>query len=463
MNRLVFQLSGALDQYGNQQVQLALVEPDIYGSQAVPFTCTGHEPAFAGINGGAQAGNDVVRTAGRLLYDSLVSHPQLRQYLCTALQTVLPDRYPVFVKIATRDVEGLPWETLCSPDDDFLGLDERWAVGRIVSSIRNPLLQPLLFEPPLRLAAVLSCLRVDAGEEWRSLRAAAAGAGARGLGVEVLVVVSEAALYDQIHAEVQKGGPPGVQVQVELVPPVLADLQRLVSDFHPHILHFFCHGSAAGGGQLQLAIKSDWDIATSGSSLIVEAREIRAFTAPADDPPWLVLLNCCESAASPGQQPLQSLASKLVSDGGIPAVVGMREPVLSDDATVFTKALYERLFNELTTSSDARTQSLDWAQLVVQARMSLAKRRNGIALSDAAAKTKEWTLPVVYVCPAEFKLTVPSAGASARPRPSKRARHEIEALRRLLTQLPPDTTPPALLSDIESRIWTLTNGLGAES
>ena len=40
MNRLVFQLSGAVDRYGDQQVQLALIEPDIYNSPTVPFTCT---------------------------------------------------------------------------------------------------------------------------------------------------------------------------------------------------------------------------------------------------------------------------------------------------------------------------------------------------------------------------------------------------------------------------------------
>src|SRR5947199_5244489 len=112
---------------------------------------------------------------------------------------------------------------LCSPGDDCLGQGERWAVGRIVSPVRTAP-QPV-FQPPLRLAVVLSCLGVPASDEWLTLQKAAAQAD--GLGVELLVVVSEATLYDQIDAQIQVGSHPNVQLK--LVPPDLADLQQLVS------------------------------------------------------------------------------------------------------------------------------------------------------------------------------------------------------------------------------------------
>src|SRR5262249_32794850 len=158
------------------------------------------------------------------------------QYLTTALQTQAPQRYPVYVEIATgTGIEALPWETLCSPAGDYLGLDERWAVGRIVDGPGQ--LAPLWhFAPPLRIAAVLACLGVEAADEWRALRETVA---ASGLDVRVLAVVSEEELYDQIQAEIAAGAG---WAQVALVPVQLDQLQRLVAGFRPHALHFFCHG-----------------------------------------------------------------------------------------------------------------------------------------------------------------------------------------------------------------------------
>ena len=121
------------------------------------------------------------------------------------------------------------------------------------------------------------------------------------------------------------------------------------------------------------------------------------------------MLNCCEGAGAGPEPDSQSLALSLALEGIAPAVVGMREPVVSDTANLLTKALYTKLLTDLAARIDAAGQSpqpVDWPHLVVAARDRLARTRHGLLLSQAAASTKEWTLPVIYVRPDEFNLQV---------------------------------------------------------
>jgi hypothetical protein len=203
------------------------------------------------------------------------------------------------------------------------------------------------------------------------------------------------------------------------------------------------------------------------SSITVEPREIRAFTAPTDDRPWLVVLNCCESAAADGAEDVQSIALRLVVDGAVPAVVGMREPVRSNDANLFTRAFYGRLLGELKTRTTAATSDadpIDWAQLVVQARTELARKHPGLIFSQAAASTKEWTMPVVYMRPTPFTLRLAPAGPPPGPPGGvltpRALRLQIEALRGMLAQLPPDDPSQALSDDIEQQLASLTQQPG---
>ncbi|MEZ5114641.1 MAG: CHAT domain-containing protein [Candidatus Nanopelagicales bacterium] len=463
MNRLVFQLADSVAPGdGSAYVALSLAEPRVFGSPALPFPVTANDPPYAALVGGVLPEHGVL-DAGRALYDALLVHPHLQQALQSALQTQPPARFPVLVEIATgAGAEALPWETLCAPSGDFLGLDERWAVGRVVAG-PGPTPTEWFLRAPLRVAAVLSCLGVEAAGEWAALRDGLAAAP--GLGTEVLAVVSEESLHAQITAEALPG------VRVELVPSDVGDLQRLVAEFHPHVLHFFCHGSTEGTAHLQVAVKSDWVTGTPERSLLVEAREIRAFTRPTDDPPWVVVLNCCRSAAGSETAQLESLALKLVYDAGVPAVVGMREPVLSDDASVFSAAFYRRLATDLAARLDGTVpaeQPWDWAALVVEARTRLARRMPGLTLSAAAAATKEWSLPVVYTRP-EPLLVRPGHPGEPAPGPqvapadpeqaARAARLELQALQALAGGLPPEA-PDGLRSDIAARIAELTAGLG---
>lgn len=398
MTRLVFRVLGGQEN-GTPAWQTQLEEPPLLGRLPVPLGCTGQEAEFAALLGSVAAA-DAVRAAGRRLYDAIVSNADVAPLLTAALQVQPPERYPVFVELATTGAEALPWEAICSPAGDFLGLDERWAVGRMVDSL-SPLEPVWRFTPPLRIAAVLSCLGVPAAAEWEALRDACTQDG---LAKEVLVLVSEISLEEEIRTN----APPGFSV--EFVPSDVADLQARIQAFKPHVLHLFCHGSAIGESpHLQIAVKTDWAAGTTVSTHLLEADEVRQFTARTDNLPWVVVLNSCETATAEGPESAQSVALDLVYRGGIPAVIGMREAVRSDDATLFTEAFYHQLFPELArrvAGVGGDGAPLDWAPLVVDARRRLVKKHHG--LLAAAGAGKEWTLPVVYTRPLSFAVQGPA-------------------------------------------------------
>jgi hypothetical protein len=165
VNELVLQVQGAVDLDERPYVAITLKRPPVFGSRTRPLGCTGDEPQFTALRQ-AVLDADAIRLAGRFLFDAVVRHPEVADTLAAALRTDHAERYPIFVEIATgAGVETLPWEAMCSPAGDFLGLDERFALGRIVerAGLARPFWQ---FQPPLRIAAVLSCLNVPAAGEW---------------------------------------------------------------------------------------------------------------------------------------------------------------------------------------------------------------------------------------------------------------------------------------------------------
>lgn len=502
MNRLVIQLHGAVAPDGSPYMAIALEEPVVQNTIDRPFPCRADEAAFTALSAAVLAA-DSVKAAGGRLYEAITAHPDVGQYLQTALQA--HERYPVFIEINTNEgAEALPWEALCSPAGDYLGLDARWSLARMVQP-GYPAPPPFYtLEPPLRVAAVLSCLGVPADGELKALRDAVQG----NPHVKLLVIASEEQLVVGLQAEIDAGTAPEVEA-VRLVPGDLGELKQMVSDFGPHVLHFFCHGSAEGTPHLRLALKSDWESANPTSGLLAEVRDFDGFTRATDDLPWLVVLNCCEGAAAGVAREAQSLALGLAATGFAPAVLGMREPIVSDTANLVTRALYRSLFAEVLGRAalppGQPAPPVDWPQLVVAARDRLARTYDGLVLSQAAASTKEWTLPVVYVRPEPFDLLVvphdaqqpaeeppapppgpppppPSgpphdalgpppmsvpvpAGPAGPPVPdgderAREARLEIETLRALLSALPPGQAAE-LREEAQHRIDVLSAQLGA--
>jgi hypothetical protein len=460
MNRIVIQLAGSVGPNGESFTSISLEEPRVFGSQALAFPCTASDPVFKALNA-AQLNDRSVKLAGDWLFQALAMHPQIHQYLRTALQAAVGSRYPVFIEIDTSaGAEALPWEALCSPEGHFLGLDERWALARMVEPQTSASPSFYRLTPPIRIAAVLSCLGISAAGELAALRESIQSAGASL--AKVLVIASEEQLILELQSEMDKGTAPEV-TRVELMPAELSALQSLISDFGPHVLHLFCHGSLQGSPHVALAFKSDWEAANPTAGLLAEAGDFHGFTRAADDDlPWLIVLNCCEGAGVAAAADSQSLALSLALEGVAPVVVGMREPVVSDTANLLTKALYSKLLADLADrirTAGQSPQPVDWPYVVVAARDKLARTHDGLVRSQAAACTKEWTLPVVYVRPDQFNLQV--GGGLADKTAGRAARLQIEALQQLVANLPPDQAGE-LKADAEARIAQLSALLGVE-
>lgn len=401
MTRVVFSIVEMPGADGVMRLGIQLKEPpELPRPQPEPLGLDANDAAFQALRGVPPEG--AVRAAGRLLYDALTHNSPVARQLSAAQLVQPPDRRPVFVELATTDGENFPWEALCNNEGRFLGLDERWAVGRIVETV-VPVDGYRHFDPPLRVAAVLSCLGVPAVDEWIALRTALESSA---LPIDVLVLVSE----DVLHTEIAETAPDWVHV--EYVPSTVVEMQSRLQQFNAHVLHMFCHGlSTETSPHLQVATRADW-LTGQTSSLMVESGDIGGFNPPVDALPWLVVLNSCETASATGAEAAGSVALNLIYYEGIPAVVGMREPVRSDDATLFTHAFYVQLLPEFAglLTSPNLPEPVDWARLLVNARAQLADQYEPL---DAQRGTKkEWTLPVVYTRPSVFTIQASAAPAA---------------------------------------------------
>ena len=93
MNRIVFQLGSAMAPDGMPFLSISLEEPPVFGSYAMPFTCQASDPASAAPRAAVVA-QDSIKLAGGTLFTAVSAHPDVQQYLQTALQTAVGGRYP---------------------------------------------------------------------------------------------------------------------------------------------------------------------------------------------------------------------------------------------------------------------------------------------------------------------------------------------------------------------------------
>ena len=126
-----------------------------------------------------------------------------------------------------------------------------------------------------------------------------------------------------------------------------ADLLDGITKFRPHIVHFSGHSN-----EDLIVFERDIDAPHEDGQIVMAATFARAIAAT-DDPPALVLLNACNSAAQ---------IDNLV-DGGVPFAIGMSDTIADGDAIVFAVQFY---------ASIANGQSVQSAHLAGQAALELA-------------------------------------------------------------------------------------------
>jgi hypothetical protein len=329
---------------------------------------------------------------GKMLRQALRKHEGIAGVLDNLACAAPGDVIPIYVKLSEGDAELITWETLCDIQDKFVALDRRWPIGRITDPASTRSRNTPLFRFPIRFLAVISALGIKSQlREWRHLRDAVHDARLGGLDIQLRVLVGEQAMYDAISAEIAAGllwaEVASIRGSGSLV---MADIKK----WKPNVVHFFCHGRSDAAAQcIELATASDYlDETTLRGSVTIPVDQLVNLGVELDNP-WLMTLNCCESAQAGGD--LLSIAHQVVSTA-FPAAVAMLEPVDASDAHEFTRALYGSLFAELEKVSNALelapTVEFEWAYVMHDARVAI----NQLHHSDSANQ-KEWALPALYV------------------------------------------------------------------
>lgn len=389
---------------GSPVVRLLISEPT-EASGMWPFECTESDAEFVALVDGV--GVEPVASAGRRLLSAITANEGPAGVLTSAfgIPADLGSYHPIYIDLGgALPFQELPWEALCREDGGFLAL-QQWPVGRMLNSRASPV-KVRKFQPPLKIAAVLSCLGVSAVEEWEALKTAVDNSP---LPIDLLLLLSETALVTEIN----KLALPWVTV--DLVPSDRLDLAAKITSHAPHILHFFCHGDTAGSPHLNVATSVDWLNRTGPSTHWLTARTIRGLVQPPAEPPWAIVLNACSSADTGHFSGAQSLAADLVREHGIQAVVGMIEPVLSGDAARFAGSFYTSLFRAVHSmffaGDDAAPPGgngervLDWATLTVEPRTILSQEPPDEDFA-AAARRKQWIRPALTVRRDPFRLEI---------------------------------------------------------
>lgn len=164
-------------------------------------------------------------------------------------------------------------------------------------------------------------------------------------------------------------------IELDVRPAATAsDLLDGITKFRPHVVHFSGHSS-----EDLIVFEHDTDAPHHGHA--VTARAFSHAIAATDDPPLLVLLNACNSAAQ---------ISQLVADV-TPFAIGMTDSIADGDAINYAAQFY---------ASVANGQSIRSAHLAGQAALELAGL-NGPELPTLAAAPGVDPATTILVWPAD--------------------------------------------------------------
>ena len=376
--------------------------------------------------------DELVKAVGEAIHAALSQHPGVAQALDRAANVPGDQVHPMHLLTSAMEAESIPWEALHHPTGRFLGLDERFAISRAVSTGGGRLERQ--HDAPLRIAAVLAAADRDARGEWEAMHDAIT---ASGLETHVTLFLSQL----DFLGEVQAAGE--ARVDARPVPPAKDELIAALEAVRPHVVHVYSHGSGEAGGYLEVDGAGDFD----DQKLYLEPADLARLREEA----WLIVLDACEGATATSG--VHSLAYTLV-ERGVPAAIGMREVIASTDASTFCRAFYTAalgaLAQELTPGSDV---VVDWARYLSIARGALCGRLPGPP-GMTASKQKPWTLPVLYRRAEDLVVHTPKVAHTHDAETRARLLGELEVYRQALSQLHPDN-PPIVRQQLEAAIAQL--------
>jgi len=274
--------------------------------------------------------------------------------------------------------EEVAWELL--HDQDFLGLDPKQPLARVVASQRAAPTLPRAFELPLRLCVILATEGVSPKEELQRIGAALRSSG---LEHQLLVLTADPTLLDLDPA----------WATVEGTGASAYDLVERIRSFRPHVLHISSHGSQQHGSYLE--ISTPLHLKGLGEPIRLDAEHLRDLEPL--ELPWLMVLNACHVGGA--QYDGSSMATKLV-ELGVPAVVAMREPIPNAEAEAFTEAYLPKVLRTLKLAhQQARGQNIPllWSKLLPRARRTLRDLHNPADTDPATLPKRLWSVPLLVL------------------------------------------------------------------
>lgn len=241
------------------------------------------------------------------------------------------------------EMTSLPWEYLFNPMlKRFLALSPKTPILRYPDLSESSRI--IRIKPPLRILVVVGySKRLDTRQELEGLTSVITDLQQRGVHVEL----------DQLRRC------------------TLAELEDRLqkSDRQYHIFHFIGHGEfneGAQGGVLLFKNAQQQREPVTGEELGVVLSNHNSLR--------LVIINACEGARSPVQDPSGGVAQSLMQQG-IPAVIAMQFEITDPAAITFSHSFYQAIANG---------ERVDAA--LGQARLGMFTQRHGV----------EWATPVLY-------------------------------------------------------------------
>lgn len=279
-------------------------------------------------------------------------------------------------------LHAIPWELMYFDDSGGLSparplaADPRMAFSRYIESATYDEGRPVA-ERPIRMLGVIAS-PVDLAR-W-GLATLDKTADERDFQTRFSAVVASgqfqcdflpAATEEALHAALARGAPPGADEQAE--PPRARGYDALL--YYGHALY---HDE--GGSRLVLEDPATGRVALyDGDELIAQFQKL-----PPDRRPSLVVMVACNSAVA---GPINSLAARLVIEGGASSVLAMQRLVEVTLARAFTFHLSEHLLRDGT----------------IDVAVNVARRR--VFQPDSLS----WSTPVLYMRNAEGRLFSPNA------------------------------------------------------
>ncbi|MCA3586124.1 CHAT domain-containing protein [Phenylobacterium sp.] len=411
--------------------------PQILVSLSEPASANGKMPVIVPLDRSTLPpllNANSLRDYGGKLRAALNSHPAV-QAMLMGLDGNIPHNSNLVFQLLAPDLEDIRWETTAG-GGGYLAVDTPAATCRIAGPLRTGG-DVRIFAWPLTILAFISAAGISGSGELNELIVQVSAAQAAGFDVELDVCLGDQTLLVATQAAIA-GGLQGVRASpMPTSPEALLDV---VNDRQAEIVHFFCHGKSQGSQQF-LELSTIVDTLTAAPRGSVQLPVFRLWTQPGAQAAWMIVLNCCDSAANPAaagavavaQGPaIGSMAYRIVKEGGVPACVGMSEPIEYTDANLIARNLYHQLFQDLAPLATAISDTVvDFSAALIAPRQALRARHHANVGGREAGR---WTLPTLYTTGAALRV-------QPLPNVAIQQRIQLRTVAKFLAALPQDTPP----------------------